>query len=215
MNKTFVCLLVSIMSFCLYPGIVHQSVVSIVEQKVAGRQFKHVIKSGTIDNNEYFMDGITVTCQVYYQELELAERKERQEELMRQETQRKNHIQFVESCQVQVATKLLYKTLQEISLLLDRVENPALEKFFIFADNTIDSYDQLKQLKVFTEQLEPLIQKKIASNDFDGLYFLFSKLEYWPTRLEKFFQDTVQNAIKKSDDTAMLKELLKLVSEVL
>ena len=52
-----------------------------------------------------------------------------------------------------------------------------------------------------------------AFESVKGLNFLYCKLEYWPARLEKFFQDTVQNAIRRSDDTIMLKELLKLVSE--
>ena len=101
----------------------------------------------------------------------------------------------------------------QVVQLLERVQNPALEKFFIFTDSTIESRDKLLQLKDFVEQLHSSVQRKVANNDFEGLNLLYTKLEYWPTRLEKFFQDTVQNAIRKSDDTIMLKELLKLVSE--
>ena len=41
---------------------------------------------------------------------------------------------------------------------------------------------------------------------------MLEKIELWPDKLEQFFQKSVQNAIKNSDDTKMLKELFTLIS---
>ena len=115
--------------------------------------------------------------------------------------------------QVQISAKLLNRMIEQVLQLIQSVQNPALEKFFVFKDVTIGSYEQLMQLKNFTLQLESVIEDKIEEGDFQGLQSLYAKLEPWPARLEKCFQDTIQHAIKKSDDTMMLKELLQLVGQ--
>jgi len=211
--KKLILLSLALSAYVLNGGILHHTLISVTEQKVIGHMFKHIMTSGGADKDEFFIDGHVVTKENYQQEFERAQKKERDEECFRQETARRDRLQFADIVQVEIAAKLLNKILVQVAQLLERIENPALERFFVFSDTTIDSRDQLMQLKYFTEQLNGSIQKKIATNDFEGLNLLYTKLEHWPTRLEKFFQDTVQNAINKSDDTMMLKELLKLVSE--
>ncbi|MBV8661308.1 MAG: hypothetical protein JO129_04140 [Candidatus Dependentiae bacterium] len=211
--KKLILLFLVISTPILAAGIVHHTLISMTEQKIIGHMFKHVMTSGNADKDEYFIDGYAVTKENYLHEFERAQKKEREEEALRQENFRRSHLEFVDAVQVEIAAKLTNKILMQVVQLLERVQNPALEKFFIFTDSTIESRDQLLQLKDFVEQLHSSVQRKVANNDFEGLNLLYTKLEYWPTRLEKFFQDTVQNAIRKSDDTIMLKELLKLVSE--
>ncbi len=194
-------------------GIVHHTLISVTEQKILGHIFKHVMVSGGAEKDEFFIDGHAATQDRYYQELDQLQKKEREEELLQQQAARRSRIEFADAMQVEIAAKLVNKILAQIAQMFTRIANPALEKFFVFHKNSIDSQNQLMQLQDFTEQLDASIQDKIARQDFEGLHLLFTKLEHWPTRLEKFFQDTVQNAIKKSDDTVMLKELLKLVSE--
>lgn len=206
----FLCLALTVHTF--NAGIVRNILISMTEQKIMGHMFKHVMTSGGAEKDEFFIDGYAVTKDVYQQEFERSLKKERDDELARQDSARRSRLEFADMVQVEIAAKLLNKVLVQVAQLLERVENPALEKFFVFTDSTIDSHDQLLQLKDFTQQLDASIQKKIAGNDFEGLNLLYTKLEFWPIRLEKFFQDTVKHAIKKSDDTVMLKELLKLVS---
>ncbi|MBP6869907.1 hypothetical protein KBC04_03430 [Candidatus Babeliales bacterium] len=197
-----------------YAGVVHHTLISITEQKVLGHMFKHVMTSGGAEKDEFFIDGYAVPKDNYTTEFERACRKEQEDQAMLQQEQLRARLQFADVVQVEIAAKLLNKLLHQTTQLLHRINNPALEKFFVFSNNTIESSEQLLQLKNFTQQLAPSVQKKIANNDFEGLNLLYTKLENWPTRLEKFFQETVQSAIKKSDDTVMLKELLKLVSEL-
>jgi hypothetical protein len=211
--KKLILLYLVLTAYILDAGIIHHTLVSVAEQKVMGHMFKHVMTSGGAVKDEFFINGYVVTKDNYQQELDRLQKKERDEESLRQELARRSYIEFADMVQVEIAAKLLNKVLMQVAQLLARVQNPALEKFFIFTDSTIDSLDQLMQLKSFTQQLDASVQQKVANNDFQGLNLLFTKLEYWPARLEKFFQDTVKNAIKKSDDTIMLKELLALVSE--
>lgn len=213
LKKTVICVWLIVLNN-LYAGITSHRLVSITEQKVMGHIFKHVMTSGNIQYDEFFKDGKSIAEELYYQELEIAQKQEWQMEQARQESERRSRLVFVDTTQVQIASKLLDTLLQQIKQLFNRIENPALESFFIFHKNSIESFDQLMQLKVFVQQLQSSIDQKVENRDFDGLYLLFSKLEFWPDRLEKFFQDSVQNAIKKSDDTAMLKELLQLVSQI-
>lgn len=211
--KKLILLLLALTGPILDAGTVLHTLTAMTEQKIMGHTFKHTMTSGGIEKDEFFIDGYLVTKDNYQQEFERSQKKEREEEYFRQEALCRARLQFVDVVQVEIAAKLLNKVLVQTAQLLERIQNPALEKFFVFTDSTIDSSDQLMQLKAFTQQLDFSIQKKIANNDFEGLNLLYTKLEYWPARLEKFFQDTIKNAIKKSDDTIMLKELLKLVSE--
>jgi len=195
-------------------GVIHNTFISIAEQKVMGQNFKHVMTSADVEKDEFLINGRQVSVEKYKDELEEALKQELLQEQTRQENSRRSRIQFAEAMHVEITAKLLNKLQVQTMQFLDRVSNPALEKFLVFSTTTIDSYDQLMQLRLFMSQLESSIAKKISMHDSEGLNLLYNKLELWPMRLEKFFQDTVQNAIKKSDDTMMLKELLKLVSDV-
>ena len=194
-------------------GTMIHTLVSVTEHKVLGHSFKHVMTSGGADKDEFLIDGRKVSQEDYLTQLDAAQAQERHDDLMRQQAARRSRIEFADMMQVQIAAKLLNAIISEMLQLFDRIENPALAQFFVFSPQTIESQHQLVQLKNFVQSLDASIDAKIEAYDFQGLSLLCNKLEFWPFRLEKFFQDTVQHAIKKSDDTIMLKELLKLVSE--
>jgi len=194
-------------------GIVYHSMISVSEQKILGHVFKHVMTSGCKDKDEYYINGHVVTKEKYSKEFERLQKKEWEDLALQQENQRRERIQFSESMQVQVTAKLLKKVVGQIIDLLHRACNPALEKFFVFHHTTIDSSDQLHQLQLFLAQVQDSMNQCIDNNDVQNMNILYTKLEFWPARIEKFYQDTVQQAIRQSDDTAMLKELLTLVSE--
>lgn len=212
--KKVIALIIFLASHYNYAAIIRHSMTSVTEQKVAGRIFKHVMTSGNASKDEFFIDGYAFDCQAYHDQLELAVKKEHEEQLAFQERAIRNRIECAHAMQMQIATKLLQNSIAQILALLQKIQNPALAQFFLFTPTTITSFDQLMQLQHFIEQVELSMKSKIEQEDFEGLYLLHSKLEIWPARLEKFFQDTLQHAIKKSDDTTMLKELLSLVSEL-
>lgn len=212
--KKLIVLFFSMLASICNAGIIHHTLISITEQKILHHNFKHVMTSGSVEKDEFSVDGYVVSQENYTIELDKALKKEHEQEVAQQQEQVRARLAFIDATQVQIVAKLLQKLLDNTAQLLHKVSNPALEKFFVFSGRTIDSAEQLAQLKNFTQQLVPSIQNKIENNDFEGLNLFYTKLEHWPARLEKFFQDTVQSAIKKSDDTVMLKELLKLVSEL-
>jgi len=197
----------------LFSGIVHHTLISTTEQKVVGNTFKHIMMSGNAEKDDFFINGSAVCKEKYDKELALSLQRERDEERALYDLQRRSRLEFFDAVQVDVVAKLLSKLIAQAELYIVQVHNPALEKFYCFTDQTIDSLDQLHQLKIFVEQIQILMKKRIESADVDGLHLLYNKLEPWPVRLEKFFQDTVCKAISHSDDTAMLKELLKLVGD--
>lgn len=211
--KIFKLFIFFIFTSACHAGTIHHTLISITEQKILGRVFKHVMTCGGIEKDEFFIDGRSLPEENYAVEYELALKKEQEQQALQRQELLRARLHFVETVQVEIAAKLLYKILDQTVELLHKVSDPVLENFFVFNAKTIDSQEQLHQLRNFTQQLGQVVEKKIENNDFEGLNLLYSKLELWPNRLEKFFQDTVQYAIKKSDDTVVLKELLKLVSE--
>jgi hypothetical protein len=211
--KKYIIWFFPLINVVLHAGIIHHSLISITEQKVMGHMFKHVMTSAQVEKDEFFIDGYKVSQESYYKDLELALEKERKDDLAKQEKQRRAQLEFSDTMQVEVSAKLLQKILDKIDILLAKIDNPALERFFVFQDTTVNSLQQLHDIKNFIISVQASMVRKIESFDYKGLNLLIAQLELWPDRLEKFFQTTVHQAIKKSDDTAMLKELLRLVSE--
>lgn len=206
-------LIISLISSKIAAEMIHHTMISITEQKMLGHMFKHVITSGSAEKDEFFIDGCAVIKENYYKEFERVQKKEWDELALQQENQRRARFQFAETVQMEVSAKLLDKVAVQTVDLLKKSLNPSLEKFFVFTDITIESIDQLYQLKKFVDQIQSSMKKIIESRDVESLHILHKKLECWPARLEKFFQDTVQQAIRQSDDTAMLKDLLRIASE--
>jgi len=211
--KKIILFIMIVIKQVLHAGLVNHSMISIAEQKILGHTFKHVMTSSNADKDEFYIDGHVVTKEKYGKDFERLQRKEWEELATQQENQRRARLQFSESMQVQASAKILKKIIIQVIDLLQRTCNPSLEKFFVFHHATIDSSDQLHQLKLFAEQVQDSMKQYIENNDVKSMNALYTKLEYWPARIEKFYQDTVQQAIRQSDDTAMLKELLVLVSE--
>jgi len=197
----------------IHAEIMRHTLISITEQKVAGYDFKHTITSGSADKDKFFIDADVVSKDYYYKEYEDALKKEREAEIEMIKKQARLRLDFVDTAQVEIVAKLINKSLMNAYNQLYRVKKSSLEKFYMFSSKTVDSLDQLNQLESFLDQIKNSVSKWIEESNFDLLHNLYNRLEPWPIRLENFLQDTIQCAIKQSDDTAMLKELLALVSE--
>lgn len=194
-------------------GIVRHTFISITEKKVMGRMFKHVMKSGNKQQDEFFVDGLSVSSQQYDRDLERAEKKDREIKRAAEEEKRRNQLKFSDTVQSAVLAKLIAKLFVTIKGILKKIDSPQLEYYFVFAQDTISSLEQYDQLKAFLTSTENSVAHYIANNDIDNLQQTYNKIEDWPNRLDRFFQESVQNAIQKSDDTTFLKDLLALVSE--
>ncbi len=209
--KKYIILFLVCIGVILDAGTVQHSLISVTEHKIMGHLFKHVMTSADTQKDQFFIDGSEVVKEKYHHDLEQALQKERDDDRAYQEKQRRANLEFFDTVQVEIAAKLLQKTIDKIQMMIKKIENPALESFFVFNDLTVNSSDQLHDLKNFVNHMQGSIVRKVENFDYKGLNVILSHLEVWPDRLEKFFQATVHHAIKKSDDTAILKELLRLV----
>lgn len=212
-KKIFFLIIALLSPYYVCTNLIYHTMTSVTEQTMLGHTFKHIIVSGSAQKDEFFIDGQPISKENYYKEFDRIQKKEWDERALQQEQLRRSRIDFSQTVQVEVAAKLLNTIVVQITDLLKKCSNPSLEKFFVYTDMTIESADQFKQLDIFMGQLDMSLYKIIENKDIESLQHLYTNLEPWPARLEKFFQDTVQRAIAKSDDTAVLKELLTLTCD--
>ncbi|WP_162801701.1 hypothetical protein [Candidatus Chromulinivorax destructor] len=212
-KKIFFLIIALLSPYYLPAHLIYHTMTSVTEQTMLGHTFKHVMVSGSAQKDEFFINGQAVSKENYYKEFDRIQKKEWDEHALQQEQLRRSRIDFSQTVQVEVAAKLLNTIVVQIIDLLKKCSNPSLAKFFVYTDKTIESADQFQQLDAFMNQLNSSLQKIIENKDIESLQHLHKNLEPWPVRLEKFFQDTVQQAIAKSDDTAVLKELLTLTCD--
>lgn len=195
-------------------GIVRHTLISVTERKITGKLFKHVMKSGNAAQDEFFIDGFVVSADQYACDLERAEKKEREIKRCQEEEKRRSQVAFTNTAQSAIIAKIIGKVIDGLQGLVAKIgHHQQLEYYFVFRDATISSIDQFEQLKKLFAGSKNLVIEYIDSNDLEGLQQLYNKLEPWPDRLEKFFQESVQNAIQQSDNTTFLKELLTLIAE--
>lgn len=185
------------------------------EETVSGVEFSSSIKSDRGKVEElYFVNKIPVQKNDFYKELEVAELLELRREHERIERQKKNRIMFADQAQVAIIEKMIKKRLQESLRILDLLQNEQLQLYFVFQRDTIDSLQKLLDMKQFLNSVpRGELKELVEDHDMQGLQEMLDKIEQWPDKLELFFQASVQNAIKNSDDTVMLKELLGMLSQ--
>jgi hypothetical protein len=192
---------------------VKHTITSITEQRIFGHDFKHIITSADQTLDQFFVDGHRVDFQRYEDQLLQALAQEHTEKLSRQQRQDRLKIEFAQAMQLEIAVKLINQLVNKIDIALEKIEHPALESFFVFHTHTIVDKDQLCALQNMIDQSQDFIDEKSKAKDMNELSALYDTLQAWPDRLEKFFQDSVQHAIKTCDDTTTLKEFLTLVSQ--
>lgn len=212
--KKIIILCVLMLKHIVYAKTVVQSYVSTRQEQILGHVCKHIIRSDKPNHDEYTIDGNMVTKEIYEQQVALWTAQEQEKLYVQQLQNRQSRVTFVRSSQIAIYAKLIESLIDQLHHWLGKLEHEPLENFFVFTDATISSYQQLRSLQQYIHQLVELVEQKIKVEDVGGLQTMVSNLEAWPPRLEKFFEQTVQEAIKKSDDTMVLKELLTLVGEI-
>lgn len=214
-SKMFLLSFVLFESLLLNARYVRHASVFLQEEIVSGIEFSSSIKSDRGKVEElYFVNKIPVQKDDFYKELEVAQLLEIRREHERIERQKKNRIMFADQAQVAIIEKMIKKRLQESLRVLDLVQNEQLQPYFVFQRETIDSLQKLLDMKQFANSVpRGELKELVEDHDMRGLQEMLDTIEQWPDRLELFFQASVQNAIKNSDDTAMLKELLGMLSQ--
>jgi len=188
--------------------------VYVQEEIILGTEFSSSIKSDCGKTEEsFFINKIPVQKSEFYKELELAQLAELRNERERADRQKRSKMVFADSAQVAVIEKLIIKRLQECIKILERLQYEQLKQYYVFHKDTIDSQQKLFEIKEFLNNASPELKEMVNVRDMQKLQQMFDKIDSLPDRLEAFFQASVQNAIKYSDDTAMLKELLSLLGQ--
>lgn len=213
MNRT-----VEIISVCLFfigaalPRSIDKSVsIYFVEEKVNGIPFTH--RSDCIDGVKkevWTIQGRAVAQEEYEEEILQAELQERRKERALQESRRRSQEEFAIKVQYQASKKLVRLLVPEVEAALKKLTDIRLEPYIHYTSHSFGSRADLDQVKADIAHAYDLLDQETV--ELADLQELYHTLELYPNRLQILYQDSVQNAIKKCDDTRLLKDLLELVS---
>lgn len=185
------------------------------EELINNTEFSQSVKSDNGRGEEkFFVNREPVSKDQYYRELEAAQLEQMRKERERLERKKRSRMSFVDQAQFAILEKLLFRLIGDIHHSLELLDHEQLKKYYIFNQKGIGSMDHLAQMRHYVHYKASDELKELAGlMDMQGLQEMLDKLEHWPDHLESLFKDSVQNAIKQSDDTAALKELLALISQ--
>lgn len=191
---------------------VRQKMVIETEEKIHGITFKHIIESGTLVKDVYLINSAQVSKEEYLIKIEQAEKEERAHHRALEEERMRTKAQFMSNSQLQIYQKMLSKTFMEIKQWLAKLEMPVISEYYVFSSDTISSKGAFESFKndVFIKA-QILLEEYNDQQDAACLQKFLEQYEQVPYRLERFFQKSVQEAIKHCDDTKTLKDLLSLI----
>lgn len=198
---------------CASGYIRHQS--SYLEEEfIGGIKFSYVLLSDCGKQKEsFFINDLPVQQSQYNTQLEDAKLAQLRKEHERAQQQQKNNMTFIDATQTAIIEKLITQCLTQIQKHLDALDHATLKKHYLFENTTINTPEKLQEIREYTQlRAKQELQEYTKQYDMLALQQLLKKIESWPELLEKFFQNTMQHAIKSSDDTATLKELLNLLT---
>ena len=191
---------------------VRQHMVIETEEKIHQTIFKYILESGTRVKETYLINGSLVSQEEYKLRIEQAEHEERLLLRKIEEYRLYAKAEFMSSSQLQIYKKMLSKNFMEIKQWLAKLEMPTVSEYYQFSSDTIASKGAFESFKndVFLKA-QVLLDEYDEQQDSVNLQKLLDQYEKVPYRLERFFQNSVQQAINHCDDTKVLKELLSLL----
>lgn len=194
---------------------VRSMTVMVQEEFVDGIDFIHTLKSdqGKVEE-KFVIDGKSVEKDNFYEELETAYLSELRKKREKEDVKKLSKLQFADQAQVQVLEKIVAKLLHETDQQVKRLEHEQLKQYYEFNDSSIQSISHLLEIKEYLENAQQELVELVAEHDLVALQEMIDKVDPFSDKLETCFKNSVNNAIKHSDDTAMLKELLAMVSAV-
>lgn len=191
---------------------VHETSMYSTTKLIHGKEFEHIRSNDNGKVQEKFsINGVPVEEDDYRKTLEsayLADIKNTQ-----QATDRKHHDRetFRDEVNAALLEKLVKQSIAEIRGLLVDLENSALKPYLAFDVKGISSQNQLVEIQKFLDVLHKELPVMVASHHLHGLQEIIKKLELLNQQLESCLKNSVHKAIAQCDDTAILKELLKMI----
>lgn len=192
---------------------IHESNIYERKEKISNNNF--YFKEINIDGQIYchfYVDSIPVEKERYDESLLEAKKEEWIKEREMQEQKRHADLYFKNSAKLEILKKLLNNLYLDIASKLKKINNfEGLSQYYVFSNDTFNSLEELEQIE---DELLPQSKKLIKNSEKNELITLnefLEKIENLPEKLDKFFKDSVENAIKKCDDTKFLKRLLEFI----
>lgn len=184
----------------------------VTTEEVAGQCFCHKIESNGYATREVWtIDGVSVLSEDYEEKILHAELKERRQERCAEQQRLLAQVSFKQKARADLTKKLLEVVLPELESPILQLHKHNLEQFAIFSSVTIASPQAYVELKEYIVKARHALN--LDSQDHaQEIAALYEILHDMPHRVQKFFESTVQEAIKRCDDTRILKDLLSLVS---
>lgn len=166
-----------------------------------------------VKKEAWTVDGKPVDSQEYEEALLDAEKEVRREERRVAEEYRKRHQQARLSSSFQLQKKLLRLQIEQVEVVLKRFDHHRLTPFLSFDKEKTLSQEDFEHIdQALLDQAKKLLYTADQEIDLPTLATMIEKFDMLPTRLQDLFHATVNNAIKRCDDTKVLKELLGVLS---
>lgn len=186
--------------------------VTVLEEIVNGMRFAH--RSDLIDGKIqeiWAINGQSVSYDDYLEALLDAEREERRKQRKLEDEKRRQEQEFKALSHANIVKKLIRIKISEVTQELTKINEPLLSAYLSFDESTIDSREALNDISYIIEKARKNCQENVEVG-FSQLQNTLASLEELPEKLRKFYQSSVNYAIKTCDDTRLLKDLLSLIS---
>jgi len=157
------------------------------------------------------VDGASVDCELFEESILQAEKEVRRFE-RRQQMARREALQRERAVAVaQLHKKLLRLLIDRVQVALKKFDDHRLGPFLLFDQSfSRDEFESIES-QLLTRAKQILYGVEDQEN-VEPLLAMIEKLDGLDARLHDLFQTTVNGAIKRCDDTRMLKDLLAIVS---
>jgi hypothetical protein len=212
-NKLLMAVVVSVNFFLVTRIYAHKQVIIFYNEEVIEKKtFSYRIDDmNGMCKKSWFINEKTVDEEQYQEQFFLAKKVEWEREQKNLQDQKLREYEFKNKTQRLIYQKLLGQVVSRIEEEIRKIENRKLEPFYVFEPFkgfTREQFDLLKN--EYLPQAQAMLQQNNAT--LDNLMESLNQLENYPEHLNHLFQATIENALKKCDDTTLLKELLLFVS---
>ncbi|HJM68981.1 MAG TPA: hypothetical protein QGF02_03485 [Candidatus Babeliales bacterium] len=206
--------------FCLTMLFAHPLSARMLEQLGLFRQkediggiifdYRHERINGKI-SEEWRINQEPVDQETFKKKHFAAQQQEWEQEQLAAQQERERQQKSHSRARIAILQKLTAQARDSIEVLVKKLDNQLFDGFRAWGDDTIVSIQEFRHLKavVLPKIAQVIDLDKVG--DICAYEKLINKLSVLEGRLEQLYAQTLNQAISKSDDSRVLKELLELV----
>lgn len=190
------------------------SIIFFKEENINGINFKHKFEIDNGIKKESFSINNLVVDQLEYEEAILeAEKEERRVERQKDDQIRQNFANIYYKTEIKLLQNELNFKLKELQNAFEKLNDKKLEPYLIFSKDGIENKEEFKDISSnFILKVKDFVIKQDKNKDLKKIQEYNNKVIEYTQKINNTFLSTINNAIDRSDDTQLLKELLSLVS---